>query len=220
MMGAALMRRVRVGVRRVGVPGMLAAALLLASAVLLLVVQPRQQSLLDETLARADVARRDALRRSRDNLAVADRARQPSVAQWLLELPALNERQPRVAGLLQRATQHGLWVKRSEFRFWSGEAVNATSAATATTVLGATAAAAEGAAAGVARYRVNLPVLGSYEGLRGYLQDALQADAALVLDGMRLRRNPAQAAQVQAELQFTLLMREAPMAPEVLVVRP
>jgi len=167
--------------RRWGWPGAIAVALLAAGAAVALVVVPRFEDRLIETRAAADAAERLA-RRSRgagqNAAALAD-----PVGTWRAALPEGAGRQRRIATLLALAEANGLVPQRTEFRFSTDSAL------------------------GVARYRVTLPVTGRYSAVRSFVDGALAADPALLLDSVRLSRSSAQVSAVQAELGFSLLMR-------------
>ena len=65
------------------------------------------------------------------------------------------------------------------------------------------------AAWAVAPLRLAMGVQGSYSSLRRFVAEALQHDDALLLDQLRLARPSAQARELTADLQWTLLQREA-----------
>jgi Tfp pilus assembly protein PilO len=109
--------------------------------------------------------------------------------QWRASLPEAAERQQRLADLLEAALRAGLNSPRTEHRL------------------------AVDAATGVERLRVSMPVQGGYAQLRGFLETALRQDPALSLDGLKLRRAAPAAAELEAELQWSLHGRAAP-APE------
>ena len=69
------------------------------------------------------------------------------------------------------------------------------------------------AAGSVAWQLLNMPARASYADLRGFIAAALQADPALALDALRLRRENAQAEQVDAELRWALGQAAAPAVP-------
>lgn len=96
--------------------------------------------------------------------------------------PSAADRGRRVSALLGLAVQHGLVSPRSEYRLQPEVRL------------------------GLAAYRVDLPVAGSYPALRAFIEDALRADPALALEQLRLRRARAASGEVEAELQFRLWM--------------
>ena len=63
---------------------------------------------------------------------------------------------------------------------------------------------------GLERLRVNMPVTGSYAQVRRFIAAALAHDPALSLDAVKLRRASPMAAEVEAELQWSLHGRAAP----------
>lgn len=188
MTSLALVARLRAQARGFGGLGVAAVLLLLAALSVVLVLVPRQEQALASLRAEADATRVRALRLA---LTVQPGVASADPAERFREgFPLAASRQPRLAALLDLVSRHGLASTRSEYRYQVEPAL------------------------GLARYRVALPLAGSYDALRSFIEDALRSDAALSLDSVRLRRADGRAAQVQAELQFSLLMRmEAPAAP-------
>ncbi len=180
-MRAGMTRRLRQA-RRWGWPAPIAAALLVAGALAVLVVVPRLERELAGAQAAADAARRLASRPLASGREPERQAADP-IGDWRAALPAGSERQTRVAALLSLAAASGLVPKRVEFRF------------------------AIDGALGIARYRIVLPVTGRYDSIRRFIDSALVADPALLLDSVRLARASAQATEARAELGFSLLMR-------------
>ena len=160
------------------------AALVLAAVALavVLVVLPHLQQRVEMAQADADAARLAVLKADRAAASNGPRATDP-LKGFRDGLPSQAERQPRVAELLSLADRHGVATPRSEYRY-SIEA-----------------------GLGMARYRVSLPVSGPYGAVRGFLEAAMAADPSLVLDSVRLSRPDANAATLQADLQFSLLMQ-------------
>lgn len=99
-------------------------------------------------------------------------------------IPTAATRQQRVAALLGIAEAAGLPLLRSEFRHEIERE------------------------AGLSRYRIALPVEGTYGQVRDFIDAALQTDTAMSLDSVRLRRTDTAQPLVQAELAFTLYMRQ------------
>lgn len=101
-----------------------------------------------------------------------------SVQQWQATLPAAGERQQRLADLLELSIRLELNGARTEHRLATAE--------------------------GLERLRVTMPVTGSYDQLRRFISAALEHDAALSLDSIKLRRVSPMSADVDAELQWSL----------------
>jgi hypothetical protein len=101
-----------------------------------------------------------------------------SVQQWQATLPAAGERQQRLADLLELSIRLELNCARTEHRLATAE--------------------------GLERLRVTMPVTGSYEQVRRFIGIALEHDAALSLDAVKLRRASPVSADVDAELQWSL----------------
>ena len=160
---------------------LLVALLLAAVAALQLGWLPMQRERADEQSAEATRAERQgrALLARRGDVA----ASAAPVETFRAGFPATADNPRRVRGLLEEAQRHTLAVQRADFNY-SVDAV-----------------------LGVGRYRVSLPVQGSYRALRQFIDAALAADPALVLDSLTIRRADVRAPQVAAELQFTLISR-------------
>lgn len=180
---AAALRR---GARALGWPGLIGLlALLLAAALCGLAARWDGQAA--QYQAQTERLRQE-LRLKR--AAGLQQAQAPATqAQWWQALPAATERQQRLADLLEMGLRLGLVSARSEHRL------------------------SVDAAAGLERLRVSMPVSGGYAQLRQFIAAALQHDAALSLDGLKLRRASPQAAELEAELQWSLHSRVEP-APE------
>lgn len=107
-----------------------------------------------------------------------------SLQQWQAALPPSGSRQQRLADLLELSIRLGLNGARTEHRLSSSE--------------------------GLERLRVTMPVTGSYAQVRRFVAAALEHDPALSLDAIKLRRVSPMAADVDAELQWSLHGRAAP----------
>lgn len=173
----------RAQLRRLGWPAVLGAALAAAGLLLSLTLLPRvlgQRQALDE---QAQMLERRAVRGSRTPERLAPGA---EALRFRAGFPASALRQQRVAALLALADRAGLVLARSEFRHEADRE------------------------AGLARYRVALPLEGSYPQVRDFIESALRADPAMSLDRVRLRRPDTAQARLQAELNFTLHMQPEP----------
>jgi hypothetical protein len=107
-----------------------------------------------------------------------------SVQQWQAGLPPSADRQQRLADLLELGIRLELNAARTEHRLSTAE--------------------------GLERLRVTMPVTGSYAQVRRFISAALAHDPALSLDSLKLRRASPMAAEVDAELQWSLHGRAAP----------
>jgi hypothetical protein len=61
--------------------------------------------------------------------------------------------------------------------------------------------------AGFMRYQVNLPVKADYAAVQAFMLEALQALPALTLDSVAFKRERGDSAEVEARIQFILLVR-------------
>jgi hypothetical protein len=107
---------------------------------------------------------------------------------WRESFPAATERHRRITNLMALAAALNLQARRSEVRSVPEEAL------------------------GLTRVRVVLPLAGPYAGLRRFVDQALRDDPALSLDLVRLERSDPQAAELRAELHWSLWMRAADAA--------
>lgn len=123
-------------------------------------------------------------------IAAADLARQHTAAQPApIAWPSANARDARVAGLVEAAIRHGLVLQRADQRVRrDGDGP-------------------------LAWQIVSMPASGSYSDVRAFIAEALQADEALALDALRIRRSGLDAAQVEAELTWALAFADDVQAP-------
>lgn len=165
-------------VRALGMPGVAGAvAVLLALAML--------------WLAQAWDGEAARLQTEADEVRISLRARRatalvaPPVTpqQWQAHLPPAAERQQRLADLLEMGLRAGLASSRTEHRL------------------------SVDAASGLERLRISMPVSGGYAQLRQFIGAALAHDPALSLDSLKLRRATPLAAEVEAELVWSLHSR-------------
>ncbi len=169
--------------RRWGLPGAVGTLLALATAVLVLFVLPRL-----ETQMRADEA---SWREARTQASAVSRLRpgpaDPAEAyrRFQAAFPPAQDRHRRITNLLALAAGMGLQPRRSDVRSLSE------------------------AALGLTRVRVTMPLNGSYESLRLFVDQALRDDPALSLDLLRLERTDTQSPALRAELQWSLWMQAA-----------
>ncbi len=63
--------------------------------------------------------------------------------------------------------------------------------------------------AGFLRYQINLPVKAGYGAVQAFMLEALQAMPALTLDSVAFKRERSDTAEVEARIQFILLVRKA-----------
>ena len=122
--------------------------------------------------------------RTRARPAAAAATAPVSVLQWQAALPAPGDRQQRLADLLELSLRLNLTGARTEHRLSTSE--------------------------GLERLRVSMPLTGSYGQIRHFVGAALAHDPALSLDAVKLRRASPMAADVDAELQWSLHGRAAP----------
>ncbi len=99
-------------------------------------------------------------------------------------LPDVSQRQELLADLLALAVRHGVSVARSDLRTESD------------------------AAPGVERYRIVMPARADYAALRSFIEAALLAQPALSLDDLQLSRRSVSQADIEAQLQWSLHLRQ------------
>jgi hypothetical protein len=174
---------------RWGWPGVLGALCLAAAAVLAFGVLPAQQREWADLSQRTAAATQQAARHEA-RMRAADAAIPPGHT-LAATLPDAGTRQQRVAALLALAAEAGIAARSAEFK-----------------VVREPAAAHQ-------QYTVTLPVSGPYAALRGFIEAALRADAALSLDRLQLRRASPAATAINAELVWSLHMRSEPAVPSM-----
>lgn len=180
--GAALPRWRR-RLRRAGLPGALGTLLLLGALALIVITVPRaKQALAADERALYEARLEAAAQRRLQNrpAEVLDPLRR-----FGANFPVADERHRRVDHLLALAAGLGLQPRRSDLRSLPE------------------------AELGLTRVRLVLPLSGSYEQLRRFVEQALREDPALSLDTLRLERADSQANELRAELQWSLWMRSA-----------
>lgn len=96
--------------------------------------------------------------------------------------PPAGERHDRLAALVSLAALHGMAAPRIDLRWLPGEPL--------------------------ARYEITMSVVAGYADLRAFLSAALASDPALSLDALQLRRVDVAAPQVEAELRWSLHLRD------------
>ncbi|MGQ3094684.1 MAG: hypothetical protein ACT6RP_14615 [Roseateles sp.] len=136
----------------------------------------------DARAARLQAEARELRAKARPAAAVASVP--VSVQQWQATLPSSGSRQQRLADLLELSIRLDLSGARTEHRLATSE--------------------------GLERLRVTMPVTGSYAQVRRFVSAALAHDPALSLDALKLRRVSPLAADVDAELQWSLHGRAMP----------
>lgn len=180
----ATLRRWGRSLRCWGWPAVAGLVLALAGGAVLLWGVPPVQQAQQQAEARLRQARA-AARAARLMAAEAPATRIDARAQFIGAFPPAEQRQQRLGTLWALARERGLAVRRSEFRALNDGAL------------------------GLARYRVTLPLEGSYAALRGFIEQALLQDPALSLDRLRFDRLDAASPVLRAELQLSLWSRTA-----------
>lgn len=169
------------GLRRLGLPGAFGLLCLLVAVLLLL--GPARGWEAQAAAAQADA---DALRAKLRRQPVVVEAPQETQPRHLVaSLPEVGDRQARLGDLLTLALKQGLNSSRTEHRITRDDKL------------------------GLERLRITMPVQGSYAQLRGFIEQALRQDPALSLDSLKLRRNNPAAAEIEAELVWSLHARSA-----------
>jgi len=174
-------RRWWLEMRRWGWPGALGAGLILCAVLMATGFGPAARAELGELESAADTARLQALNlaRSQRNAAkVIDPADRFRAAFALAQ-----QRHQRLASLMLLAGSLGLEARRGEFREVQEPQL------------------------GLWRYRLTLPLVGSYAAARQFTEQALREDAGLSLDKLRIERSDVLSDSCRIELQFSLWMR-------------
>jgi len=164
-------------------PWALAVTALLGAAALALGLTPRWQA----DAAAAEQAVQALARRAAARPAAPAATPAPDDAQRLLQaLAPAAEAPARVAALLALARRHGLVVDSTR-QAWAPPAA--------------------AAALPLQRLQLVIGARGGYIGLRSFVAEALQHDDTLLLDQLRLSRARPDAAELGAELHWSLLLR-------------
>lgn len=178
------LRRATQPLRRWGGPALLGALAWLVVLAAWAAWLPWQGEQLDAARDALRAARLAALRHERTLQAqAAPRDATPPAERFLAAFPPAAARETRVATLWALAQVHALEARRSEF---AQEAVTDLP---------------------LQRYRLALPVNGSYTALRRFIAEALATDPALSLDGLRLERTDPTQATLQAQMQWSFWMQ-------------
>ncbi|EHR69791.1 hypothetical protein BurJ1DRAFT_0915 [Burkholderiales bacterium JOSHI_001] len=164
-----------------GAGAVLALLMLMAAGVLAGVMAPRWQRQASAAQQSADATAR-ALRHARQ---AALTLPSPVTAQAAFALPAAGRARQRLADLLQLAQRHGVQVVHTEQRL------------------------VRDARQGQEHWAVAMPAQARYDDLRRFLEAALRADPALALSSLRLQRERADVALLQADLQWALHQQPA-----------
>ena len=174
-----LNNKLPMSLQRWGWPGLAGVVLLVAAIALAFISRQWQQ----ETVTLQDQAKALTAQLKAQPVLAAAPGRNLARADWLASLPSGAQRQQRLADLLELALRQGLIVTRTEHRL------------------------SVDADAGLERLVVSMPVGGSYAQLRSFIELALQQDPGLSLDSLKLSRATPQAAQVDADLIWSLHAR-------------
>jgi len=177
--------------RAAGWPALAGVLMLAAAAMLHTVVTPglaadaaQARDAIAQAMRRADAARPPARTLPAfDALALASGERERFIAAF----PPAAERHAHLAALLAEARRAGFTQQRAETR-WLPQAV-------------------------MSRVELTLRVDGDYPRLRGFISNALQRDAALSLDGLRLQRSDPASAALTAEMRWSLHLRTEEATP-------
>lgn len=112
--------------------------------------------------------------------AQARRAPPPPAREATLHLPADPQPAERVADLLEQAVHHGVTIERTQQRTEND--------------------------GGVLRLRLGTSARAAYADLRAFIAEALRSEPALSLDSVQWRRASAQDGELQAELQWAIVI--------------
>lgn len=182
---AALSRPLRQALRQTrgwGWPGLLGLACVAPAALLAALWLPTLQQASQRLRTEADAAQLRALRLS--TRATASSRAMPPAQRYRDGFPDVRARQARVAAVIALATAHGLDPQRGEFRLSAERDI------------------------GLMRYGVTMPLIGPYEKLRAFIEEAQARDPALALDHLRLKRTSATATSIEADLNWSFYMQD------------
>jgi hypothetical protein len=167
----------RRAVRRLGTPAAIGVAALACALAMLWHAQALQQQL-PAMRARLASATRAAAMPAAAPPTVAD-----GLAAFYSHLPAHDAIPAQLQTLVETAERHGVTLAKAEYKPQAEPR------------------------AGFMRYQVNLPVKADYAAVQGFMLEALQALPALTLDSVAFKRERSDSAEVEARIQFILLVR-------------
>lgn len=173
---AVSLARLQFGLARLGWAGALGAALVAGSLAYDATVVRAREARLEEQLQRNDAARRAA--EAEAAAREATRAEPASAGKPELAPEAVAA----LHGVFDAAAESGLELAQGEYRL------------------------TEVREAGLRSYQLSLPVAGSYADIRAFIAQALNADPALALTAIQLRRERIEEVEVEAMINFTLYL--------------
>ncbi len=173
-------RTLRAG-ERLGWPGLLAGALLLALAAAAPALWlPGAQRLAELEAGNARLARQAATRTTSTRAPVSTADQLAGFEGGFAPPQALSQSYAKLWNLAQR---HGLQLRQADFKL------------------------TDTAQEALARYAIVLPLNAEYAPLRAFVSEALRDDPALALEEMSLRRADARSTRLDARLRFVLFVR-------------
>ncbi len=175
----------RYGLARLGWPGGVGLALLLAAGLLhSLEVRPMRDANLNLQQRVATLAKQVRPARETEAAKPTDLS---------ITLPGAERMPEAVARLFAAARHAGLTLQQGAYRSVGDKPAGEKS----------------GSRNSLLRYQISLPVTGEYPAIRAFVAEALEREASLALDGMRLTREGMDLGEVDAELRFTLYLGSA-----------
>ncbi len=171
----------RAELRGWGWPAATGTALLLASAALAWGATPALQRADANAVEEIDLWQQRATARRARSATGGTAVTMPGTgAAFRHAFPGAVSRSQRVAALVATAHKRGLMLQSMDLRLQPEPAL------------------------GLARYRIQMPLQGSYAAVRGLVADSLRQDPALALDALQLQRDEDAAGGLRVELRWSL----------------
>lgn len=177
--GSSLIPYARYGAQKIGHAGIIGLSFLIFSiATFFSANSPLREQILSQTAALEDA--RDLAGSQQNTGGSGDPA---GTAQELIkELPSRDDLPEIMGQIVTVATAAGLTLDRGNYEFTATESGD------------------------VSRYRLNLPVRGSYPQVRAFIENTLAAVPVAALESMRVERNQVSDQTIAADLKFAVLV--------------
>lgn len=167
--------------QRLGIPGAVGAALGVAAlGIFLAAVMPAERDLAQKRLAVQTAAERKA--RAAETAQAEAKSPQTQLQSFYESFPNESAAADSLQRIYQAAAEHGIKLPHGEYTMVMDDK------------------------AGLTRYRINLPVTGSYQSLRSFINSALAALPTLALEHVDFQRQKISDTQLEAKIRFSLLL--------------
>jgi hypothetical protein len=167
--------------QRLGIPGAVGAALAAAAlGIFLSAVMPAERDLAQKRLAIQQANERKA--RTSEAALAEGQSPQTQLQAFYEAFPKESAAADSLQHIYQAAAENGIKLPHGEYTLAMDDK------------------------AGLARYRINLPVTGTYQSIRGFINAALTALPTLALEHVDFQRQKIGDTQLEAKIRFSLLL--------------